>query len=341
MRALECNRDLLNPTFEGYKLQPLDTEASASKKQFGVEVKAPITTLPQPDLPYTWLQTSDDVTVYFTLKHAIEVKALKCVLKDDTFFLEEASSMLEPLERGWFGRIQSKESAWTIENGRWLTLHLEKADKGTRWSSLFDFEDGVLEALDPNELAEIRENLEKYTGNPRPRYALQQPFGSEIEQVDFEGEDVYLTIHDLEGHRQQTFTSSGMSWLGVSLVESNFSAPRFILRYDVDALVFDADPPFRHSSTFDAMGYVQASKRNCKMLVLSSDLNLMMIVECHSNIYLYGKSSPSFRRWAPQAVIQVPSDSPIQGVQLMYNKYLLVLTQCEAFLLDLGGFIRA
>ncbi|KAJ9084998.1 hypothetical protein DSO57_1018433 [Entomophthora muscae] len=311
----------------------------ACKKQFGAdsisEIKLPS---PQTDLPYTWLQTNEDLTVHFSLKNAVETKEINCILKDFSLILEEPSSKSAPLSQNWFGKINSSESLWTIEDGRWLTLHLEKADKGTRWSNLFNFDDGVMEALDPNELAEIRESLDKYTGDPKPRYSLQQPFGSEIEQEDFEGEEFGIFLYDATGRYQQTVSSGGMSWLGESLEESDGSPSCFFLRYDVDALIFTDQPPFEHFSSFDAIGYVQASKKNCKFSTVSSDLRLLMIVESTSNIYLYGKPSSS-KRQAPQAVVQVPSDSPIQGVQLMFNRFLLVLTQRKAYTFDISPFI--
>lgn len=311
----------------------------ASKKLFGGvsgdEAKAPT---PQTDLPYTWLQTNDDLTVHFSLKNAVKATEINCLLKDHSLVLEEPGSANAPLNQNWFGKINSSESLWTIEDGRWLTLHLEKSDKGTRWSNLFEFDDGVMEALDPNELAEIRESLDKYSGDPKPRYSLQQPFGSEIEQEDFEGEEFGLSLYDTAGRYKHTISSGGMSWLGESLSEPGSSASSFFLRYDVDALVFANQPPFEHSSSFDAIGYVQASKKNCKFMALSSDQRLMLIVESSVNIYLYGKPSSSIRQ-APQAVVQLPTDSPIQGVQLMYNRILLVLTQTGIFTFDLRPFI--
>jgi hypothetical protein len=53
---------------------------------------------------------------------------------------------------GW-GRIDPSTSLWTLEAGRTLTLHLDKADAG-RWAHVWARDDNVDETLDPLIIAE-------------------------------------------------------------------------------------------------------------------------------------------------------------------------------------------
>lgn len=75
-----------------------------------------------------------------------------------------------------YGPLKIDSCYWTVEycnrdgdNWSILALHLEKADHGTRWPCVFHHpsvdEDilNVPETLDPNELVEILERMEKYT----------------------------------------------------------------------------------------------------------------------------------------------------------------------------------
>ncbi|CAJ0637881.1 1192_t:CDS:2, partial [Entrophospora sp. SA101] len=132
---------------------------------------------------YIWTQTSTDITVCFqlpvgTLKTAIHCNFSKTHLsltiktEDDAFDTTNTTNTnLRPRPplpcyafSQFFDNIDPDASLWTIEpNIGLLTLHIEKANHKTRWSHVFHNDDGVFETLDPNEFAEFRESLEKYT----------------------------------------------------------------------------------------------------------------------------------------------------------------------------------
>lgn len=70
--------------------------------------------------------------------------------------------------------------------------------------------------------------------------------------------------------------------------------PGICLRHDVDGLVWQptgsrepAKSPWQHAATFNALGYVQASKQNKKFGTSAPDHSYAVIADCQRHIYIY------------------------------------------------------
>jgi len=68
----------------------------------------------------------------------------------------------------------------------------------------------------------------------------------------------------------------------------------FCLRHDVDALVWQpstnkekTDNYWNHIGTFDALGYVQASKEDRKFSTCSPDMSYAAISDSTKHVYIY------------------------------------------------------
>ncbi|KAJ2795401.1 hypothetical protein H4R20_005890, partial [Coemansia guatemalensis] len=148
--------------------------------------------------PYYWTQTSSDVTVCIELPVPIKASQILCELSRTSLSLHFDTSAGD-LASHTYNRAQfcdsivADESVWTLENGRILTLYLQKEHEGARWATVFANDDGVLETMDSNEFAVIRERLEKYTAadyEPHGQRApLMQPFldqdtGGDMDQLE-------------------------------------------------------------------------------------------------------------------------------------------------------------
>ncbi|KAK7048344.1 CS domain-containing protein [Favolaschia claudopus] len=138
------------------------------------------TGLPLPPPAYSWTQTSDSVTVAFPLPSTTSKNNIRVTFSPQSLTLHLEGNIVPdfPLphyssKRLW-GGISSSSSMWTWDREGehhvgLLTLHLDKQHEGTRWSHVFadsgtSTEDAeVPETLDPSELWNIRESLEKYT----------------------------------------------------------------------------------------------------------------------------------------------------------------------------------
>ncbi|WFD18136.1 hypothetical protein MCAP1_000348, partial [Malassezia caprae] len=240
----------------------------------------PVSAAPLPPLekaPYTWTQTDDTVMVALALPehvrsehirahfslHGLSVSLAAASAPGTTTTGEQALRDGKFTSQSVWAQLDPTASVWTLEAGasmQLLTLHLAKAHEGTRWPHVFAHDDGVLETLDPSELAAMLEGLDKYA-QPVPSSTL---------------------LHDtLEDDVAETGAPLQLAWVGhdghidASQVHKHAllaratppSDPALLLQHDVDGQVFMPPLPlswtaWRHVATVPAISYVLASKRD-------------------------------------------------------------------------------
>ena len=353
--------------------------------------------LPKPP-PYSWTQTSDSVTVAFPLpsttpKSAIRVtftkKALNLFLLSDAQ-LESSSSPI-PLPRyiakSFWDGIQASTSFWTWDKAGeksfgLLTLHLDKQHEGTRWSQVFaahqtpsgESEPEVAETLDPSELYNIREALEKYTSSlseDGSGLGLGQGVPSlgkgEIdEELDSSvGREAFLTKISVSTPEAQAQEGTGLedrspsvTLLSTPLPGSTKPGdpPSLITKSDIDGLLYALTPPktsdggddsaWIHTSTFPALSFVLASKRDVRFTYHISD-RLVLAFESGSqglgfNIYVYQATPTRSAQWAKQSVIAGHAVAgPLLGVGALTlnvegGKKVVMLCLCENEMMVVG-----
>ena len=345
--------------------------------------------LPKPPPPYSWTQTSDSVTVVFPLPSATPKSAIKVTftLKSLNFFISDPSSQSNsspiPLPRYiakpfWDG-IQPSTSFWTWDKAGekgfgLLTLHLDKQHEGTRWSQVFapyqtpsgEPEPEVAETLDPSELYNIREALEKYTsslsedgsglglGEGVPSLGK----GEIDEELDSSvGREAFLTRIPVSMPQPQNGAelkdrSPPATLLSTPLPGSTKPGdpPSLVIKSDIDGLSFTLAPPetsnggddstWTHTSTFPALSFVLASKQDVRFTHHISD-RLVLAFESGSrglgfNIYIYQATPTRSAQWAKQSVIRVGDSAtgPLLGVGALTldvegGKKVVMLCLCE------------
>ncbi|KAH8114520.1 hypothetical protein DFH11DRAFT_1689007 [Phellopilus nigrolimitatus] len=302
--------------------------------------------------PYSWTQTPDSVTVAFPLPSNVSKSSIKVTLTAKTLSLlikhELPTSTDLPrysLKQLW-DNINPASSFWTWDRDAdkhvgLLTLHLDKKHEGTRWSHVFtaagtasaDPSDAeVPETLDPSELHNIREALEKYTS------ALQTG-------EDASGLGLGQGIPSLaEGERDDSVDGAvgrrfSVTWVGADGAEPGWAAtegvasyllstpvpglradkPTLVVRSDIDGLLFSLPPVaeaplirWEHMSTFPALAFVLASKRDTRFTFhLSSEA--VFAFESGSgigggNVYIY-RGTTNKEIWAKQAILKVSGGS--------------------------------
>lgn len=186
--------------------------------------------------------------------------------------------------RATWAPINASDSVWTWERvGRnenekgLLTLHLEKMHEATRWSRVFEKrqtsteeESEAPETLDPSDLLNMIQGLEKYTteghGDEDP---ILRPGGLESisQQRDSLLQDALEPEDAIVGRRcilsnvnnEQVKVSSNNQY---SLAESIMGQEKsLVLRHDLDGLLFTLNYS-THTDTFPALSFVLASKRD-------------------------------------------------------------------------------
>ncbi|KAK9728361.1 hypothetical protein K7432_001151 [Basidiobolus ranarum] len=296
--------------------------------------------------PYIWTQTSEDVTVCFKLQLPTSKKEIMCNISKENLSLRLSTSPTPCYEETrFFDHIISSESVWTIEDNSLLTLHLQKGNQKTRWSHVFEMDDGVPETLDPSEFAEIKERLEKYTSQEKSQYPIQQPIGNETEAIDYEGLSITFSRISIYGKLTHVSVAAGHEWLCPSFPyqkEPNDMIP-VCLRYDVDGLVYRFQAPsecgdFRieHCASFDAFGFVQASKRDKRFMYFDVECRFAIIVESKKNVYLYRRNTESGAIYSEQSIIDLGSHEDIVGIQMKGPTSLIILTSNHMYLADLN-----
>lgn len=112
--------------------------------------------------------------------------------------------------------------------------------------------------------------------------------------------------------------------------------PMFCMRHDIDALLWQPvltpvaeEFPCRHIGTFNALGYVQASKRDKKFISCSNNLTYAAICDCSRNVYVYLQPEEKAAVALQYVHTMSRESSDILGLQATTTGLLFVLTNEE------------
>ncbi|KAJ7670225.1 hypothetical protein B0H17DRAFT_1162181 [Mycena rosella] len=341
------------------------------------DLDAPAPELVKPP-PYSWTQTSDSVTVAFPLPSTTPKANIKVMFSHQSLTLHVQGDIAPDIplphyssKRLWDG-ISTSSSMWTWDREGehhvgLLTLHLDKQHEGTKWSHVFETsglsaeEADVPETLDPSELWDIRESLEKYTaalrtggdesgvglGSDLPSLAR----GEMDDEVDHSiGRTAQLTWIAEDGQVPSwAFQNSDLPnrLLSTELPGSG-SGCSLIFKHGLDGTVFSLEPasspeePPRwiHTSTFSALSFVLASKTDTRFTchipskaVFAFENGLR---DRAGNVYIY-RAAPTSEKWAKQAVLRVGQEGSLLGVgalKTVKESVILCLTEKELILIS-------
>lgn len=359
----------------------------------------PIQTQVQKPPPYSWTQTSDAVTIAIPLPSSTSTQNIKVAFSTRTLTVLvqgtgiETQSNVIPLPRFslkalWDG-IQPSTSLWTWDKSAEhscgiLTLHLDKQHEGTRWPQVFaspehsaqssllastsqdhQIEDiEVPETLDPSELYNIREALEKYTaalrdGEDASGLGLGRGVPSLAEgEMDEEVDEtvgrsvcvswVSLTGQSLMDSREESTPINVLS-LPLPGIYPEPPQPSLIVRNGIDGLLHvlepatspDDRPKWTHRSTYSALSFVLASKRDTRFVHHVSSEAVFAFEsgarELGGNVYIYRGAPNKREQWAKQAVLKIGGGSAgsLLGVGIVRRNKAgtVILCLCEGELI--------
>ncbi|KAL0961056.1 hypothetical protein HGRIS_006044 [Hohenbuehelia grisea] len=299
--------------------------------------------IPKPP-PYSWVQTSDSVTVAFPLPSTTSKTDITVSFSPRSLTLHVNSGTETPLpmpdyhQAQLWDTISPSSSYWTWDKQAehtygLLTLHLDKQPEDRKWSHVLAASESggapdVPETLDPSELWHIREALEKYTaalqsggdasglglGTGVPSLAE----GEMDEEVDAAvGRTALLTWVAQDGSvpawfcdaRQAPFTV-----LSTPLPGSEMAGPSLILKSHIDGTLFSLrdltahGPTWEHTSSFSALSFVLASKRDTRFTYHVPGKAVFAfengVKDRGGNVYIY-RAAASSEKWAKQVVLHV------------------------------------
>ncbi|XP_020732024.2 nudC domain-containing protein 1 [Odocoileus virginianus] len=303
---------------------------------------------------YYWQQTEDDLTVTIQLpedctKEDIQVQFLpdsvNIVLKGQRF-----------LEGSLFSSIDHESSTWIIKENNSLEISLMKKNEGMTWPELVVGDKQGECIRDSAQCAAIAERLMHLTSdelNPNPDKDKPPCNAQELEECDiFFEENFSLCRFDGNTLKTTHVVNLGSNQYLFSVIVDPKEMPCFCLRHDVDALLWQPhsskqDDMWEHIATFNALGYVQASKRDKKFFACAPDYSYAALCECLRRVFIYRQPAPmstvlynrkegrQVGQVAKQQVASLETNDPILGFQAT-NERLFVLTTRNLFLIKVN-----
>uniref|UniRef100_A0A3Q1N2D0 NudC domain-containing protein 1 n=1 Tax=Bos taurus TaxID=9913 RepID=A0A3Q1N2D0_BOVIN len=248
---------------------------------------------------YYWQQTEDDLTVTIQLpedctKEDIQVQFLpdsvNIVLKGQRF-----------LEGNLFSSIDHESSTWIIKENNSLEISLIKKSEGMTWPELVVGDKQGEFIRDSAQCAAIAERLMHLTSdelNPNPDKDKPPCNAQELEECDiFFEENFSLCRFDGNTLKTTHVVNLGSNQYLFSVIVDPKEMPCFCLRHDVDALLWQPrsskqDDMWEHIATFNALGYVQASKRDKKFFACAPNYSYAALCECLRRVFIYRQPTP-------------------------------------------------
>ncbi|KAM9737278.1 nudC domain-containing protein 1 [Menidia menidia] len=305
---------------------------------------------------YFWQQTDEDVTVC--------VRTPEGVTKEDVQFKLKADSLsvglrgFAPLLAGQlYAPVDPEASTWIIKDEKSLELSLQKRSEGPMWPELVMGDRRGQFMMSQEQADLLHQRLTHLTsdelnGNPD---GDKPPCNSqELEDCDgFPDDSSSLTRFDEETLRPTQVVNLGSHQYLFTVEADPGAMPCLGLRHDVDALVWQPRPqqpadPWEHVATFNALGYVQASKRDKKFATCAPDFSFASLCECLRRVFIYRQPAPvetllvnrkqgrQVGQVAKQQVASLDSDQPILGFRAT-NERLFVLTATNLFILKVNN----
>ncbi|XP_040210789.1 nudC domain-containing protein 1 [Rana temporaria] len=305
---------------------------------------------------YVWQQTEDNVTLTIALPDGTTNDDIKIHFAPShiTVSLKEQKPFLKgPL----YSVIDHESSTWVLKDERRVEVTLTKKDIGSMWTEVIIGDKQGEFIADPAQCAAIAEQLMHLTSedlNPDPDGDKPPCNPQELEECDVSLEDcATLCRFDGSSLKATHVVNLGSNQFLFSLVVTPELMPCFSLRHDVDALLWQPrsapdDNLWEHAATFNALGYVQASKRDKKFFTCAPNSSYAALCECVRRIFIYRQPTPvatdlynrkegrRVGQVAKQQVASLETNHTILGFQAS-NDRLFVLTTKKLFVIRVNN----
>ncbi|XP_067323431.1 nudC domain-containing protein 1 [Anolis sagrei] len=300
---------------------------------------------------YYWQQTEEDLTISFPLCDDFTKEAIQVHFSPDRLSVTLKDPNPPVLEGTLFSRIDHESSTWIIKENS-LEISLMKREEGSLWPELIVGDSRGELIMDPSQRAAIAERLMHLTSdemNPDPNKENPPCNAQELEECDIFLEDsTSLCRFDGNTLNVTHVVNLGSNQYLFSIIVDPKEMPCFCLRHDVDALLWQPRPEqqdkWEHISTFNALGYVQASKQDKKFMACAPNHSYSALCECMRRVFIYRQPTPlstvlynrkegrQVGQVAKQLVATLETHDPVLGFQAT-NERLFVLTTKVLFII--------
>lgn len=345
--ALEpSGNGLMIVSYKSFKVISVDEDLEESMDEDrSEEIKEPL---------YYWQQTEDDLTVTVRLPEGSTKEDIQVQFLPDNINIKLKD--IQVLEGKLYSSIDLEGSTWTIKENDSLEISLIKKNEGLMWPELVVGDKQGELIRDPAQCAAIAERLMHLTSdelNPNPDKEKPPCNAQELEECDiFFEESSSLCRFDGNTLKTTHVVNLGSNQYLFSVTVDPKEMPCFCLRHDVDALLWQPhcskqDDMWEHIATFNALGYVQASKRDKKFFACAPNYSYAALCECLRRVFIYRQPTPMSTvlynrkegrrvgQVAKQQVASLETSDPILGFQAT-NERLFVLTTKNLFLIKVN-----
>ena len=246
---------------------------------------------------FYWLQGVEDMAVWVMLPDDVNKRQIKVTLRPSHMSVKVKDEMV--FDGKLWNVIDSESMTWTIDTKKKkLEITMCKANVGMIWQRFLtdkDVRDGE-EVSNPEMVEKIHEQLAHLTTSDPNANSIRENShvynAQELEDCD-ENSEVSRIYMYIQSPKEVQKASVGDRQLLFSF--NNGSSPAsFCLRHDVDGLVWQPSIAegrlvLEHIDTFDALGYVQASKGLRRFTVSPPKRSYVAIVDRTRHVYIYRK----------------------------------------------------
>lgn len=259
--------------------------------------------------PYRWRQNSENITIYIDLPpeatssfvaYSLSSKHLNIAIRKT-----KDSEPVPVLKGDLYLDADPESSLWTIADGQ-LEVTLQKRVEGRTWVTVVEGDDRGEFLVDPEEAEKIHRQLSHLTSET---LNTDPPEGKLFNSDQLEDCDAYydssaslMRFDSTSDKFTHVADISSLRWL-FNYSTGTEDVPAFVLRHDVDAVAWQPLPPtvsikkdskilYKHVATFNALGYVHASKTNLKFCSSPPDASYAAFCECQRRVYLYRQPTP-------------------------------------------------
>lgn len=345
--AIEPNGNgLMIASYKSFKVVSVDQDLEESMDEDRPEkIKEPL---------YYWQQTEDDLTVTVRLPEGSTKDDIQIQFLPDNINIKLKD--IQVVEGKLYSSIDHEGSTWMIKENDGLEISLIKKNEGLMWPELVVGDKQGELIRDPAQCAAIAERLMHLTSdelNPNPDKEKPPCNAQELEECDiFFEESSSLCRFDGNTLKTTHVVNLGSNQYLFSVIVDPKEMPCFCLRHDVDALLWQPhcsqqDDMWEHIATFNALGYVQASKRDKKFFACAPNYSYAALCECLRRVFIYRQPTPMSTvlynrkegrhvgQVAKQQVTSLETNDPILGFQAT-NERLFVLTTKNLFLIKVN-----
>ncbi|XP_053601978.1 nudC domain-containing protein 1 [Plodia interpunctella] len=249
---------------------------------------------------YTWLQTTEDITITLRLQENFDKKLFHVTVTPLNIKVCYAGNTF--VDGKLRHKVDSEFTTWNVQESGQVDILITKTES-MLWNELLEGGDGNGEQiLDASLVEEAHQRLAHLcsetvvtTDEAMPSVSTQ-----ELEECDaVSEEDTVLVRLDTSNHQITHRIPLSIHQFLFSIKIETQEASALALRHDVDACIWqpyaqlvNTDTwPMKHQGTLLAFGYVQSSKQNRKFVTCPPNFSYSVVCEASRHIFIYQNAS--------------------------------------------------